>query len=73
MQSVDADSPYAVVRDGEQWIVGTRPSRVVTARGAQTFGALDEIARGGFWVGFVTYEAGRAIEHIARRDASGFG
>jgi para-aminobenzoate synthetase component 1 len=65
VQSVDADSPYAVVRDGERWIVGTRPSRVITARGAHTFGALDEISRGGFWVGFVAYEAGRAIEHIA--------
>jgi para-aminobenzoate synthetase component I len=64
VQSVDADSPYAVVRDGDRWIVGTRPSSVVTARGAQTFGALDEISRGGFWVGFVAYEAGRAIEHI---------
>ena len=37
---------------------------MITARGAEVFDALEETARGGFWVGFVAYDAGRAIEHI---------
>jgi para-aminobenzoate synthetase component I len=64
---VDARQGYAVVRDGDQWIICERPARVVTARDADTFAALDEIAGDGFWVGFVTYDAGRAIENIEPR------
>jgi para-aminobenzoate synthetase component I len=55
------------VRDGGRWIIGERATRVITARGADTFEALDEIAQDGFWVGFVAYDAGRAIERIERR------
>jgi para-aminobenzoate synthetase component I len=64
---VDARQGYAVVRDGDRWIICERPARVVTARGADTFAALDEIAGDGFWVGFVAYDAGRAIENIEPR------
>jgi para-aminobenzoate synthetase component 1 len=64
---VDARQGYAVVRDGDRWIICERPAGVVTARGADTFAALDEIASGGFWVGFVSYDAGRAIENIESR------
>jgi para-aminobenzoate synthetase component I len=64
---VDDRRGYAVVRDGNRWIVCERPARVVSARGANAFDALDEIAEGGFWVGFVAYDAGRAIEHIEPR------
>ncbi len=71
MQPVDAGSPYAVVRDGARWIVCRRPSRVITACGTEAFAVLDEMSRGGFWVGFVTYEAGRSIEHIEGRVAGG--
>ena len=55
------------MRDGDRWIIGERPARVVTARGADIFDALAEIERGGFWVGFVAYDAGRAIEHVDTR------
>jgi para-aminobenzoate synthetase component I len=64
---VDARQGYAVVRDGARWIIGEQAARVVTARGADTFAALDEIAEDGFWVGFVAYDAGRAIERIEPR------
>ncbi len=64
---------YAVVRDGDRWIVCEEPTRVVTARGRGMFAALDEIAADGFWVGFVTYEAGRNIEHVEPRIADDLG
>ncbi len=64
---VKAREGYAVVRDGEQWVICGHPARVVTARGAEVFAALDEIEAGGFWVGFIAYDAGRAIEHIEPR------
>jgi para-aminobenzoate synthetase component I len=64
---VKARQGYAVVRDGEQWVICERPARVITARGAEMFAALDEIAADGFWVGFIAYDAGRAIERIEPR------
>jgi para-aminobenzoate synthetase component 1 len=64
---VKARQGYAVVRDGEQWVICEGPARVITARDADTFAALDEIDAGGFWVGFIAYDAGRAIEHIESR------
>jgi para-aminobenzoate synthetase component 1 len=70
---VDARQGYAVVRDGDRWIIGRRPARVVTARGADTFAALDDIADDGFWVGFVAYDAGRAIENIEPRNDDDLG
>ncbi len=67
VRPVDAYPGYAVVRDGAHWIVCTRPTRALLARGADVFAALDQIAGEGFWVGFVAYDAGRAIEHTAPR------
>ena len=64
---MDARQGYAVVRDGDRWIIGERAARVITARGSEIFTALEEIERDGFWVGFVAYDAGRAIEHIEPR------
>ena len=64
---MDARRGYAVVRDGDRWIIGERPARVITARGSEAFAALEEIERDGFWVGFVAYDAGRAIERIEPR------
>jgi para-aminobenzoate synthetase component 1 len=64
---VKARQGHAVVRDGEQWVICRQPAQVITARGADTFAALDEIAAGGLWVGFIAYDAGRAIEHIEPR------
>jgi para-aminobenzoate synthetase component I len=64
---VDARRGYAVVRDGNRWIICERPVRMITAPGVDVFDALEETSRGGFWVGFVAYDAGRAIEHIRPR------
>jgi para-aminobenzoate synthetase component I len=70
---VDARQGYAVVRDGDHWIIGERPVRTLTARGPELFDALDEIAAGGFWVGFIAYDAGRAVEHVETRIADDLG
>jgi len=70
---VDAREGYAVVRDGEQWIIGRDPVRMITARGPDVFAALEEIDVEGFWVGFVAYDAGRAIEHVETRIADDTG
>jgi para-aminobenzoate synthetase component I len=64
---VDARQGYAVVRDGEQWIIGEHPAEVITARGVEVFAALEEMEDDGFWAGFVAYDAARAIEHIETR------
>ena len=70
---MDAREGYAVVRDGEQWIIGRDPVRMITARGPDVFAALEEIDVEGFWVGFVAYDAGRAIEHVETRIADDTG
>jgi para-aminobenzoate synthetase component 1 len=57
----------AIVRDGERWLTGNRAADVVVAYGHDAFAALDEMARGGFWVGFVAYDLGRAIERVHTR------
>ena len=64
---MEAARGCAVARVGDSWIAGTRPTRVIAARGADVFAALDYIARGGFWVGYLAYDAGRAIERIVPR------
>jgi para-aminobenzoate synthetase component I len=64
---VESGQGCAIVRDGDQWLIARRPARVVTARGDELFGALREVEAGGFWAGFIAYDAGRAIERIATR------
>jgi para-aminobenzoate synthetase component 1 len=54
----------AIVRDGDEWIVCTDPVDVVVASGDDAFDELDRMAGAGFWVGFCSYDLGRAIEHI---------
>ena len=54
----------AIARDGNAFLVATRPARVVSGSGRDAFAALDEIDRGGFWVGFVAYDLGRSIERV---------
>jgi para-aminobenzoate synthetase component 1 len=54
----------AIVRDGNEWIVCADPVDVVIASGDRAFAELDRMARAGFWVGFCSYDLGRAIEHI---------
>jgi para-aminobenzoate synthetase component 1 len=58
------DRAFAVVRDGDRWLACNEPSEVIVARGDDAFVALDQIATGGFWVGFLAYDLGRAVERI---------
>ena len=55
------------MRDGAHWIACSSPSRTIVTRGAEAFAALDEMSRGGFWVGYLAYDLGRAVEHIDAR------
>ena len=55
------------MRNGERWLVGDDVTDVVVASGADAFDALDAMARGGFWAGFVAYDLGRTIERVASR------
>jgi para-aminobenzoate synthetase component 1 len=55
---------HAIVRDGGRWIECDDAREVVVANGTDVFDALDEIARGGFWVGFCAYDLGRSIERV---------
>jgi para-aminobenzoate synthetase component 1 len=64
---VESGQACAIVRNGDQWVLAERPARVLTARGDEIFPALREIERGGFWAGYLAYDAGRAIERIAAR------
>jgi para-aminobenzoate synthetase component 1 len=64
---------YAIARDGDVWLFGEQPSEVVVANGSAAFDALDEIARGGFWVGFCAYDLGRAIERVEPRTPDDLG
>ena len=64
MQRVEAGRNCAIVRVDGQWLAASAPSAVVRASGPDAFAALRQIAAGGFWVGFLTYDLGRSIEHI---------
>jgi para-aminobenzoate synthetase component 1 len=55
---------HAIVRDGGRWIICDDAREVVVANGSDAFTALDELARGGFWVGFCSYDLGRSIERV---------
>jgi para-aminobenzoate synthetase component I len=62
-----APRPVTVVRDGASIIVGVEPDLVVVARGEDAFAALDRAERSGFWTGFLSYDLGRAVEHVTER------
>jgi len=70
---VESGQVYAIVRDADRWLVARRPARVLTASGPQIFDALHEIDAGGFWAGFVAYDAGRAIERIETKTVDDVG
>jgi para-aminobenzoate synthetase component 1 len=63
------DNAFAVVRAGDRWLACNEPSEVIVARSEDAFVALDRIATGGFWVGFLSYDLGRAVERITPRTA----
>jgi para-aminobenzoate synthetase component 1 len=61
-------APATVVRDGVNVIVATVPDDVVVAWGQHAFTALDRAERSGFWVGYLSYELGRAVERVVPAD-----
>lgn len=61
------------MRDGGRWLVGDHVTDVVVADGANAFDALDVMARGGFWVGYIAYDLGRTIERITPRATDDLG
>jgi para-aminobenzoate synthetase component 1 len=63
----------AIVRAGSATVVGSSPSVVRAASGADAFTVLREIDSGGFWVGYCAYDLGRAIERVRPRTADDLG
>jgi para-aminobenzoate synthetase component I len=63
----------AIVRSGDRWLVGDGPADIVVANGGEAFDALDHMACGGFWVGFVAYDLGRTIERVVPRTTDDLG
>jgi para-aminobenzoate synthetase component 1 len=57
----------AVIRTRQGWQIADQPVETVIASGPDAFTALDRMARGGFWVGFCSYDLGRTIERITVR------
>jgi para-aminobenzoate synthetase component 1 len=60
----------AVVQDGQTTLLATEPSEVVCASGAEAFRALEGL-RSGWWAGFLSYDLGRQVEHVASRGLAG--
>ncbi len=55
----------AVVRDGLQTLVATEPDHVRVAYGVDGFRALQDLEHeGGWWAGYLSYDLGRAVEHV---------
>src|SRR5215471_4993422 len=57
----------SVVRDGASTIVTIDPVEVRTANGDDAFSLLRDASRGGFWIGGLSYDLGRSIEHVEAR------
>jgi para-aminobenzoate synthetase component 1 len=70
---VESGQACAILRDRDHWLIARRPARVVTARGEELFDALRMIEAGGFWAGFLAYDAGRVIERVATRTEDDLG
>lgn len=61
-------APVAVFRDGNEVVVASSPSAVVTAHGASAWTELDGVARrGGFWAVALSYELGASVERVPGR------
>ncbi len=62
------DADVVVVRDGPSWIIAVEPEQIVFGRGEEAFAALDGLDRG-WWAGSLSYDMGRAVEHVTPRIA----
>jgi para-aminobenzoate synthetase component 1 len=71
LRHLPTEQGCAIVRDGGKTIVGVEPSVVRTASGDGSFDVLREVDTSGFWVGFCSYDLGRAIERVTPRSVAG--
>lgn len=62
-----AGVPVAVVTDGDDVLVAGDPDDVIVAGATDLDDAMATIERGGFWVGWLSYDTGRAVESITAR------
>ncbi len=62
----DAAAFPVVQRVGTSTHLAAEPVEVVAARGADALRALDSLTPG-WWVGFLAYDLGRAVEHVEPR------
>jgi anthranilate/para-aminobenzoate synthase component I len=67
LRNLPIERGCAIVRDGRTTIIGVEPSVVRTASGDGAFDVLRELDTGGFWIGFCSYDLGRAIERVIPR------
>src|SRR5262249_26474719 len=56
-----------VVRDGAATIVAVDPDEVRTANSDDAFALLSRASHDGFWIGALSYDLGRSIEHVSAR------
>ncbi|MEX2256659.1 MAG: anthranilate synthase component I family protein [Acidimicrobiia bacterium] len=62
----EASAFPVVVRRGRATIISAAPIEVVVADGVDALGCLDRLTPG-WWAGFLTYDLGRAVEHVRPR------
>jgi len=71
LRNLPTERGCAIVRDGRTTIIGVEPSVVRTASGDGAFAVLREVDTAGFWIGFCSYDLGRAIERVIPRPIDG--
>ena len=72
LTGIPVTDDLAVVRRGDEWVVGLSPVEVVSASGPAALTALDDLAPG-WWAGWLSYDLGRAVERITPRLADDLG
>jgi len=68
--AVPVDLQTVAVHAGGRVVIGVAPDDVVVASGAAALDRLDSLAPG-WWAGFVSYDLGRAVEHVTARRPPG--
>ncbi|MCZ7530407.1 MAG: anthranilate synthase component I family protein [Acidimicrobiia bacterium] len=60
------DCGRVVVRDGRRTVVGVQPDALVVADGPAALERLGTLEPG-WWAGYISYDIGRAVEHVTPR------
>ena len=66
LTGIPVTDDLAVVRRGDEWVVGLSPVEVVSASGPAALAALDDLTPG-WWAGWLSYDLGRSVERITPR------